>query len=253
MEDKVKNILESDLLEKYLLGTTSTEEDLRAERYISLYPEVRKAYHTLEDNLKEFASLYAVPAPEDSKSTILGNIKSSHQSKHNRLRRWSVAASVVAIAFAATSFFFWNKNQKLSEENMQINHQIALLEENFNNKLSDLRNQFIVKNNPNTKKYSFKGNRTKNLKAIAYVNPVKKLSYLNIGSLPEIPEDKSLQMWVEIDGKLESLGLLTGSEKDKMLAIPYKEKAKSYHITLEQKGGNIVASQDRAIGEVAIK
>lgn len=253
MEEKIKKFLETDLLEKYLLGTTSQEEALRVERYISLYPEVRKTFHLLEDNLKEFATLYAVAPPEFTKSKVLQRVHKVNKKAHIRFRRYAVAASIIAFTFAATSFFFWNKNQALTEENFQINQQITLLEESFNNKLADLRNQFIVRNNPNTRKFNFRGKRTKNLKAVAYVNPVKKLSYLNISSLPEIPEDKSLQMWVEIDGKLESLGLLTGKEKDRMLALPYEEKAKSYHITLEPKGGTLIASGNRAIGKVSLK
>ena len=52
MKDKIKTFLDSDLLEKYLLGATTTEESLRVERYITMYPEVRTAYNELQENLE---------------------------------------------------------------------------------------------------------------------------------------------------------------------------------------------------------
>jgi len=59
MKEKIHNFLESDLLEKYLLGETSLEEKHHVERYIAMYPEIREAYRELEDNLEAFARLYA--------------------------------------------------------------------------------------------------------------------------------------------------------------------------------------------------
>ena len=39
MKEKVRIFLDTDLLEKYLLGTTTAEETARVERYIAMYPE----------------------------------------------------------------------------------------------------------------------------------------------------------------------------------------------------------------------
>ena len=44
MKEKIRIFLETDLLEKYLLGTTSQEEAFQVERYIAMYPEVRNTY-----------------------------------------------------------------------------------------------------------------------------------------------------------------------------------------------------------------
>ena len=49
MREKIRIFLDTDLLEKYLLGTTNTEESLQVERYIAMYPEVRKIYNELQD------------------------------------------------------------------------------------------------------------------------------------------------------------------------------------------------------------
>ena len=54
MKDKIKIFLDSDLLEKYLLGSTSDQENLQVERYIAMHPEVRETYAELQDNLEGF-------------------------------------------------------------------------------------------------------------------------------------------------------------------------------------------------------
>ena len=80
--------------------------------------------------------------------------------------------------------------------------------------------------------------KARELKAVAYVNPVKKLSYINVRNLPNLPEDQCYQMWAEVNGEMVNLGVIKEiMDKDKLLALPYAEKAVSY-ITIEPKGGN---------------
>ncbi|MEN1785080.1 MAG: RNA polymerase subunit sigma-70, partial [Bacteroidota bacterium] len=63
MKEKIHAFLNSDLLEKYLLGETQQEETEKVERYIAMYPEVREAYDELETSLESFARLHALKTP----------------------------------------------------------------------------------------------------------------------------------------------------------------------------------------------
>ncbi len=238
MKDKIKIFLDSDLLEKYLIGLTTDQENLQVERYIALYPEVRDAYNELQDNLEAYAKMYAIPAPEGLKEQILNRLKTDKVSSR-RFLRYAVAASVAMLLFAGASYFFWSENQMLQQENAIVNSKIESLEADMREGLEDVRNQFIVLNNPQTKKLNIKGNtKAKELKAVAYVNPVKKLSYINVSKLPNLPENQCFQMWAEVDGKMINLGIIQeATEKDKLLALPYADKAMGY-ITIEPEGGN---------------
>ncbi|WP_430909461.1 anti-sigma factor [Maribacter sp. 2-571] len=238
MKDKIKIFLDSDLLEKYLIGLTTDQENLQVERYIALYPEVRDAYNELQDNLEAYAKMYAIPAPEGLKEQILNGLKTDKVSSR-RFLRYAVAASVAMLLFAGASYFFWSENQMLQQENAIVNSKIESLEADMREGLEDVRNQFIVLNNPQTKKLNIKGNtKAKELKAVAYVNPVKKLSYINVSKLPNLPENQCFQMWAEVDGKMINLGIIQeATEKDKLLALPYADKAMGY-ITIEPEGGN---------------
>lgn len=238
MKEKVKRFLDSDILEKYLLGDTSKEESLKAERYITMYPEVRETYDELQDNLEVFAKMYARKTPQGLKEVILHSAR-KEQVASKKFFRYAIAASVAIMIFAGSSYFFWNQNKSLQEENTLVTNQMKHLEENMKNQLEDVRNQFIVLNNPDTKRFNVKGKmEAKELKAVAYINPVKKLSYINVSNVPNLPENKCFQMWAEVNGELVNLGVIKQfDDKNKLLAIPYAKNAIGY-ITIEQEGGN---------------
>lgn len=238
MKDKIRIFLETDLLEKYLLGNTSNQETLQVERYIAMYPEVLNTYVELQENLESFARLHALKAPEGLKAKILHRIRTQDLGR-KKSRRLAIAASVAAFLFAGSSYFFWDQSKSLQEENTIVTNRILNLEADMKQQLEDVRNQFIVLNNPQTRKFYVNGNnKAKELKAVAYVNPVKKLSYINVRNLPNLPENQCYQMWAEVNGEMVNLGIIKSiNDKDKLLALPYAKDAISY-ITIEPKGGN---------------
>ncbi|WP_419212326.1 anti-sigma factor domain-containing protein [Maribacter sp. X9] len=251
MKEKIKIFLDSDLLEKYLLGTTTELETLQCERYIAMYPEVQETYDELQENLEVFAKLHSIKAPQGLKDKIHARIK-SERSGRKRFFSYAIAASITAIMFAGISYFFWNQNQSLQEENSVVSNKIKLLEENMKEQLEDVRNQFIVLNNPQTKKYNVKGNqKAKDLKAVAYINPVKKLSYINVSKLPHIPESQCFQMWAEVNGKMINLGIIEeAGDQQKLMALPYADNAVGY-ITIEPVGGNELPTLDNIVANIA--
>ncbi len=251
MKDKIKLFLETDLLEKYLLGATSREETSRVERYIVMYPEVRKQYEELQENLEAYVQMHALPSPEGLKAKILQRIRKEDRGRR-KIRRFAIAASVAAFIFAGSSYFFWDQNQSLQDENILVNNRIQNLEADMKQQLEDVRNQFIVLNNPQTRKYFVNGNdKARDLKAVAYVNPVKKLSYINVRNLPNLPEDQCYQMWAEVNGEMVNLGIMKKIEnKDKLLALPYGENAISY-ITIEPEGGNTSPTVQNIVANIS--
>lgn len=109
MKEKIKIFLASDLLEKYLLGNTTDMEALRVEQYIAMYPEVRKTYNELQDNLETFAKLHAIKSPAGLKEKIVARIR-SERSGRKKFFRYAIAASFAAVMFASASYFFYNQN-----------------------------------------------------------------------------------------------------------------------------------------------
>ena len=105
MNEKITTFLNSDLLEKYLLGETTSAETEMVESYISKHPEVQNAYNTLQYNLEVVAKSNAIEAPR----SILNNILEALDEKpvvnlntRNKYKSWykfTVAASIAALIF----------------------------------------------------------------------------------------------------------------------------------------------------------
>lgn len=251
MKEKIKIFLDSDLIEKYLLENTTQEETLQVERYIAMYPEVQKTYDELQNNLESFANMHAVTTPDGLKEKIIARIRGERAGR-KKFFQYAIAASITALLFAVASVFFYQQNQDLQEENVAVTNKIETLKQDMNSQLEDMRRQFIVLNNPQTKKFNVNGNRkAKELKAVAYINPVKKLSYINVSKLPNLPENQCYQMWTEVNGKMVNLGIIKESKnQDELFALPYGKQAVSY-ITIEPEGGNNVPTVENIVANFA--
>ena len=262
MNAKITNFLNSGLLEKYLLGETSSAETEMVESYISKYPEVQNSYNTLQYNLEIIAKSNAVEAPKSILYDILDEldekpvVKLNKRAKYKKWYKFSVAASIAALIFAGSSYLFYNQNQKLSEENQVVVDEIFDLRsdiEKNNQMLDNVMRQLLKLNNPETEKYIINGNaRAKNLKTVAYINPKEKTSMIDVVALPELPEEQCYQIWAELQGKMVSLGILDKADR-KLRAIPYTENALALNITIEPKGGNSIASLQNTVAAISLQ
>lgn len=263
MNDKINTFLNFGLLDKYLVGQTTTSETAEVEHYISNYKEIEKAYETLQDKLELSAQLHAVKAPKLVLDNVLNQIESTDQPvvqlQPQRTKKWynfAIAASVAALLFAGSSAFLYNQNKSLSEENQIIADEIFDLRSDIadnNSRLNLILDQFAQLNNPETEKYVLKGNkRAKNLKTVAYINPKEKTSMIDVVSLPTLPNDQVYQIWAKLQNKMVSLGVL--SEADRRLQqIPYTEDALGLSISVEPKGGSEIHSNDTPVAEISLK
>ncbi|WP_308990556.1 anti-sigma factor [Mariniflexile litorale] len=262
MNAKITTFLNSGLLEKYLLGDTTSVETEMVESFISKYPEVQNTYNTLQYNLEIVSKSNAIEAPTSILNKILDDLDEAPVVKMNpttRQKLWykfSVAASVAALIFAGNSYFLHLKNQKLAEENQVVVDEIFDLRSDIdanNKKLDAIMNQFMELNDPNTYKYIMQGNsRAKNLKTVAYINSKEKTSMIDVVSLPQLPKEQCYQIWAELQGKMVSLGILTDADRQ-LRAIPYTENALGLNITIEPKGGNTTASLDNMVAEIDLQ
>ena len=79
MDDHIRNIIESGILEEYALGLTSGEQNQEVEKYLASSEEVRKAYDDIQLGLENLAKTQAVNPPDNLKTKILDSIdKYSH-------------------------------------------------------------------------------------------------------------------------------------------------------------------------------
>ncbi len=261
METKLLNFLKSNLLNKYLLGDTSSEESKEVETFISNYPEAAKAYETLQDNLEIIAKAGAVDVPYNILTDILDSLSEKNDTKviqlvqHKKTPWYSIAASAAAVLFAATSFMLYQKNENLNNENNVVIEEIFDLRSDIdknNSKLDELSKELLKLNNPDARKYVINGNeRAKNLKTVAYINPVEKTSMIDVITLPQLPEEQHYQIWAELQDRMVNLGILDESDR-KLKQIPYMEDALALSIKIGTKGVDTYEN-DTEVAEISLK
>jgi len=263
MNEKINTFLSSGLLEKYLLGDTTSVETEMVESYLSKYPEAQNAYNTLEFNLEVVSKRHAIEAPKNILNNILDELDekpvisiNTGKKKYKKWYKYTVAASFTALIFAGSSYMLYNQNQKLSNENQVVVEEIYDLRNDIdqNNKMLDkVMRQLLSLNNPETEKYIIKGNeRAKDLKTVAYINSKEKTSMIDIVSLPELPKEQCYQIWAELQGKMVNLGVLDKADR-KLRNIPYMEDALALSITIEPKGGNNIASVENSVAQISLQ
>lgn len=264
MEKKLQSFFNSGLLDKYIVGTTTVAESLEVEHFIDNYSEVKAEYERLQNNLEVLAKVDAVEAPKGVLDNVLKSIETPAtgpkvvQLQPKKRSPWySIAASAAAILFAASTFYFYNQYQLLQNESLVVDAEIDDLRsdiENNNKKLDDLTRQLLKLNNPDSKKYLLSGNeRAKNLKTVAYINPVEKTSMIDVVELPQLPPEKCYQIWAEVQDKMVSLGILDAADRE-LKSIPYVEDALALSISIEPKGGSeTFADEENAVAEISLK
>lgn len=261
MEKKLHNFLQSGLIEKYVLGSTTATENLEVEYYISNYPEVEEEYIKLQDNLEIMSKANAVEAPKFILDSVLEEIKDKPviilSNTKQKTPWYSIAASIAAFIFAGSALLLFVHNKALVRENQTVVDEIFDLRsdiEKNNDKLDEVMRQFMKLNNPETEKYVLRGNeRAKDLKTVAYINSVDKTSMIDIVELPQLPEDQNYQIWAELQDRMVNLGILNPSNK-KLQSIPYLEDALGLSITIEKKGvQSNIATAENEVAEISLK
>ena len=259
MEKKLHTFLQSDMLDRYIMGTTSVSEDIQIEHYIETYPEIAKEYLRLQDHLEILAKSNAVEAPRFILDAIHNEIENESvrvlPKEKSKTPWFSIAASIIALVFAGQSFVLYQQNLELKQENDVVVEEIFDLRSDIsenNSKLDEVMRQFLKLNNPETEKYVLRGNeRAKDLKTVAYINAVDKTSMIDVVSLPQLPEDQNYQIWAEMQDRMVNLGILDPSER-KLQQIPYMENALGLSITIEPQGSQASAA-DNSVAEIALK
>ncbi|MBA6153299.1 anti-sigma factor [Gelidibacter maritimus] len=265
MEKNLQIFMESGLLDSFILGTTTPNENLEVESYIAEFPEVQAEYERLQDNLEILAKANAVEAPNYVLNAVIRDITEDapviqmHSAPtHNRTPWFSIAASIAAFIFAGTAFLLHEQNVSLNHENQVVVEEIFDLRSDIeanNKRLESVMLEFMKLNNPETEKYVLRGNsRAKDLKTVAYINAVDKTSMIDVVSLPKLPENQTYQIWAELQDRMVNLGILDESER-KLKTIPYMENALGLSITIEQKVGSKInkAHAENSVAEITLK
>jgi anti-sigma-K factor RskA len=253
--DKEK-IINSGLIEQYVLGLTSEEENQLVEECAETYPEVKKEITDLRKALEGYARKHAIHPPQGLKDDILRKIDQTKPSppfggkefnftKPVEMRsgfRWSTwvaAAGLIGLVFLSASLY--NTTNTLRSKKSALEAELASSRANLSNcesQLITVSNQYALLKDPGTLPVLLNGTeKAPDANVVVFYNPGKNQTLLQVIDLPEPPKGKQYQIWADVEGEMINMGLLAKGSTDPQ-ALKFIENAESFNITLEPEGGS---------------
>jgi len=247
MKDEIRDFLNTGLLEQYVLGLLEPSETAEVEAYIQKYPEVKTVYTEIQDGIDKMMMATAKSVPAGVKGTIMDEIIESPHT--NTLKttpkvasfNWLPLVACLALLLGAFSFFQWNNNQGKDQEIATLQKDFAAYKDECETRQANyakLQEQLEFINHSETDKFLLKGNqKATDFQVIAYWNDFAEKSMLRINKMPQLPDNQCFQMWADVDGKMQNLGIINSTD-DLFVDFKYLSNAESLNVTIEPKGGS---------------
>ncbi len=251
---------DSGLLEQYVLGQLSAEQEQQVEEVLQKSSELRSQLAKIESDLERLAKENAVVPPTAVKSGLMNEIDtletpvvSINESKSNK--SYLAIAASLALLFGVSSFWLYTKVNSLEDDIRLVREQKDALEDDFNTMVAEYDdiiqwNEAI--NSPDADKYILKGNTlSPDATLVSYVNNTDKSVVIDASGLPELDADHDYQMWADVEGEMINMGVIP--KNTEMLAMTYIDNAESLNITIEPAGGNDHPTVERLITNVYLE
>jgi anti-sigma-K factor RskA len=251
---ELKDIISSGLLELYILGLSSEEENVQVQQWIKQYPEVAKEVGEIQDAMEQYAIGNAMEPDISIKQRILGklNINPTQQKvvpvfsgndKSAKVYRMSsfvrgaaAACFILLILSLIVNYTFYNKYKSASADLQVAQNELAKQKEIAAGMSKDMdvvtdKNALpvVLNGTPHAPDALAKIFWMKNTGDV-YVDPT---------NLPQPAAGKQYQLWAIVDGKPVDGGMI--STKKGMYKIQKMKsfgKAEAFAITLEKEGGS---------------
>ena len=248
----IKDYISSGMVESYVLGLSSADENREFEQLCARYPELVAARNEFEIALEKRLFSEAVAPVTSLKSRIMDSIQQdtlANQAQvidmEDRKRsssvspiKWVAAAAVILLLVSAYfAYDFYNRNKELEAKLAQSKD----VETDMNEKMKKLEEETRMMNmmsDPNVAVVNMVGTQAP-VKSTAnvYWDSTSSNVFLVVKNMPQLPSEKQYQLWALIDGQPKDLGLFdVGNNQKLILKMKNTQKADAFAITIETRG-----------------
>ena len=258
-------ILNNGLLERYVLGELSEEENQAVENAVKNDSELKALLDEIELSLEKMSLENSVAPPANIKSNLMQSAMHNVDSpisneetttapeRSSSNTRFLVAASIAGLLLLNSIWMYtqWQDSkgqfENLQAETETLKDQIKEVE----SQMAEATDLLETLNSPEVEKFILNGNSlSPNSVAIAYVNDNAKSVVVNCKGLAELGNNETYQMWADVDGEMIDMGVIPKG-KD-MVELNYIDHAESLNITIEPEGGNDHPTVERLITNVIL-
>lgn len=274
----IKEYIESGILELYVAGMLSPEENREVDLMAKQHPEINSEIENIINAVNVYNASQVTPPPANTLDNIKAKIYKDQtvpsssefdvQTGGKNIRPYSYAyykgafAACLAlfIVSAVINFILWSNYTESKDEVTRLNAEKLIMAQD-----NEMLQKTLGKKNTDMAMFTdtasmivdMKGTQmSPDSRAMVVWNKQNKEVYLDVMKMPIPPPDKQYQLWAIAGGKPVNAGMIempaeaTGLHK--MKTIP---SAEAFAITLEPKGGSVNPTIDQmyVMGAIASK
>lgn len=236
------------IIEQYVLGMCSMEDQLAIEGIRQKNPELDIAIHQFELQLEQEMMRGGILPSKDTDLLILSTLTSLNQSSANQssvvqlqsgLSRRSIIRKIKYIAVAASVILVVGASYNLIVFS-KYKHQQADLISRKSSAISNLPlTDLTILNNPNITTIAMNGVGIHMIcRCTMFWDKKTGKVYIMIHHLPLSDNTKDYQLWANVNGKQVSVGIIDDSIRGRLIQLANMPlTASSFSVTLEKAGG----------------
>nr|WP_199079754.1 anti-sigma factor [Pedobacter sp. ASV19] len=283
--EEVRAYIESGILELYVLGQLSAEEQGEVEGMAAKYAEIRKEIEAIEIametyaisnavlpseglDLKVLSAIESLKTPEETLSPVMQvpdkTIAAPIQTplvtvaKDSRIRSLRIALAACAALLLISLVALYSAHHELSEAQNQIlalnkqNQSFAATVGYMKQNTADLQKLADMPADPNWKTVKLAGTKMDpSAKMVVYWHTTGKHVMVDNSkmALPANDQNHQYQLWALVNGKPVDLGVFDVKPDTSHILINMKEisGAQAFAVTLEKRGGSVSPTMNQMI------
>lgn len=271
--------IETGILEEYVAGLLTTEQQLEVQAMAARYPEVKQEIEAIEIALEKYAIVNAIEPSEGLKNKILSQIYTNqdevasvlpskkpvaetpviqlhtYQTKIRNLGLALVACMALLIMSVVALFSSRNELDKAKNEILTLNldkQKFAVEASYLKETNGDLQKIAAMSDDPDWKKVKLAGTKmdpTAKMVVYWHVSGQHVMVDNSKMQLPANDREHQYQLWALVNGKPVDLGVFDSKADTSHLLLPMKEiaAAQAFAVTLEKRGGSAAPTMDQMI------
>lgn len=253
----IQSLIQSGLLESYVLGHCTAEERAQVEQAAAQSPEVKAEIAAIEQALEGYATASALAPPAWMKGRIMDSIQAEQlaadQSQATQTSMDTTGKVLIsklllgALMFFALAMTMLNWYSIYNNRLTVVAYEAAVKESQACQQREQDREktqrEIAFLRDPATKMVEVRWLDGSAPDAVAkvFTNPTKQETNLSFANLPALAADKDYQLWVIVEGNPDPLPLNVfqpGTDPLASLPVEYRDKAQAFAVSLEPKGGS---------------
>jgi anti-sigma-K factor RskA len=236
----IKNYISSGIIELYVMGLCSPEEERELEALRREYPELHKAIISYEEELEANMLKNSTHPPKEVDEKILRTLQSlqapvvsinaNKSSSPVRKMNWLRAVAAAAVLLLGISAFYnytlFQKNKKLADV---VTKSSSTLPEG----------DYKIFTDPAITPVAMYGVGTHAIcRCTMFWDKRTGKAYIMIHHLVRTSAEKNYQLWAEVDGKPVSIGVIDDKVRGRFIEVSnVPSGAVAFNVTLEKAGG----------------